>query len=70
MIEYNEAVDIHMPAASPNLKSNTMQIQCNFSKPLRDGKMLADIEDWEAEGVPKRNRDLAEALMHKLGISI
>lgn len=39
-------------------------------KPLRDGKMLADIEDWEAEGVPKRNRDLAEALLHKLGISI
>lgn len=40
------------------------------SKPLRDGKMMANISEWEAEGVLKRSRMLAEALMKKLGLKL
>lgn len=49
-------------------------LECNpyddaVTKPLRDGKMMSDVDDWEAEGVPSRNRVLAEALMRKLGLN-
>lgn len=40
------------------------------SKPLRNGKMMTDIKYWEAEGVAKRNRMLAMALLQKMGFEI
>ena len=49
-------------------KINYLPTDDAVGKPLRDGKMLAEIEDWEDEGVPKRNRLLAYALMKKLGL--